>query len=192
MALNAYARTTTNRLVAPVARGLMRMGATPNAITTLGLLLTTAGAAVVLLGRPLWGGAITTVGVLTDALDGAVARLQERETTIGSFYDSVADRVSDGVLFAAAAWLVIDRPVLFAVAMVALVSAFLTSYMRAKAESLGWHATVGLVERPERMIIIVPSLAFGWLPVALPLLAVGGLVTVAQRGRAVLRQARRA
>lgn len=192
MALNAYARTTTDRLVAPVARGLTRMGATPNVITTLGLILTTAGAAVVLLGRPVWGGAITTVGVLTDALDGAVARLQERETTIGSFYDSVADRVSDGVLFAAAAWLVVDRPVLFAVAMVALASAFLTSYMRAKAESLGWNATVGLVERPERMIIIVPSLAFGWLPVALPLLAVGGLVTVAQRGRAVLQQARRA
>ena len=190
MALNAYARTTTNRVVVPAARVLVRLGVTPNAMTTLGLVLTAAGTAILLAGWPIAGGLALTVGVAIDAFDGAVARLQHRETALGSFYDSVADRVSDGILFAAAAWLVVDRPLLFAVAMVAFTAAFLTSYMRAKAESLGCSATVGLVERPERLILLIPGLVFGWLAVALPLLAIGGIITVGQRARVVLRQAR--
>lgn len=190
MALNAYARTATDRLIVPMARTLVRVGATPNWITTAGLLLTAVGAGIVLSGQHFWGGWVITFGVLTDAFDGAVARLRQCDTTLGSFYDSVADRVSDAILFATAAWLVTDRPLLFAVAMVALAAALVTSYMRAKAESLGWNATVGLVERPERVIILVPAMSLDWLAVGLPLLAVGGLITVAQRARAVLQQAR--
>ena len=81
---------------------------------------------------------------------------------------------------------------LFAVAIVALASAQITSYVRAKAESLGWDATVGIIERPERVIIIIASIGLGFLPLALWVLAVGGLITVAQRCVVVLRQARTA
>jgi CDP-diacylglycerol--glycerol-3-phosphate 3-phosphatidyltransferase len=79
--------------------------------------------------------------------------------------------------------------VLFTVALVALGAALLTSYIRAKAESLGWTATVGLLERPERVIILIVGIGLGLLPFALWVLAVGGTVTVAQRLRVVRRQA---
>ena len=191
MALNAYARSATDRLVVPIARWLVHLGATPNWITTAGLVGTAAGCAIVLLGAPVPGGILLTAAVLTDAFDGAVARERGMTSPLGSFYDSVADRVSDALLFSTAAWLARDDAVLFGLAMVALAAAFTTSYMRAKAESLGWNATVGLVERPERLIILIPGIGLGLLWIALPLLAAGGCLTVAQRGRAVLRQAGR-
>lgn len=189
MALNAYARSATDRVVVPIARGLVRLGATPNWVTTAGLVATAAGCAVVLAGAPKTGALIMTAGALTDAFDGAVARERGMTSALGSFYDSVSDRVSDALLFSTAAWLVRDDALLFGLAMVALAAAFTTSYMRAKAESLGWNATVGLVERPERLIILVPGIGLGLLWLSLPLLVVGGGLTVAQRGRAVLRQA---
>ena len=189
MVLNANARTTTDRVVLPLARVLVRLGATPNWVTTTGLALTVVGAAVVLLGAPFAGGWVLAFGAATDAFDGAVARLRHSESMIGAFYDSVADRAADAVLLSVAAWLVRATPWLFATAMVALASALITSYMRAKAESLGWSATVGVIERPERVMLVIPGIALGGLWLVLPVLAIGGVVTVGQRGVAVLRQA---
>lgn len=189
MALNAYARSATDRVVIPMAKRLVRMGATPNWLTTAGLAITAVGVGLVLFGIPILGGWTMAFGVATDAFDGAVARLTQRASLLGSFYDSVADRVSDALLFATAAWLVRDDGMMFAVAMIAWTAAFTTSYMRAKAESLNWDATVGLVERPERVIILITAIGLDLLWLALPVLALGGLVTVAQRGRAVIGQA---
>lgn len=189
MVLNAYARTATDRLVVPIGRSLARMGATPNALTTFGVVATFIGAGVVVAGHPLAGALVLAVATATDALDGTVARLQGRVTRWGSFYDSVSDRVSDVVLFGAALWLVRDTALLFVVALVALAAALLTSYIRAKAESLQWQATVGLLERPERVIILILGIGLGLLPLALWVLAVGGAVTVAQRLRTVRQQA---
>lgn len=190
LALNAYARAATDRAIAPVARGLARAGVTANALTTAGLLLTFAGVVVLLLGDYRAGAVVLAAGAVTDALDGAVARQRGTASRLGAFYDSVADRVSDAALLGAAAWLVRDRPVLFAVAITALGGAQLTSYIRAKAESLGWQATVGVLERAERVIVLIVALFFDLLPLALWLLAAGSLVTVVQRLRAVRRQAR--
>lgn len=189
MVINAYARTATDRLVVPVGRRLARMGATPDGLTTFGVLGTFAGAGVVVAGQHLAGALVLAVATATDALDGTVARISGRVSRWGSFYDSVADRVSDAVLFGAALWLVRDDGVLFVAALVALATATLTSYIRAKAESVGWQATVGLLERPERVIILILGIGLGLLPLALWTLAVGGLVTVAQRLAAVRRQA---
>jgi CDP-diacylglycerol--glycerol-3-phosphate 3-phosphatidyltransferase len=190
MALNAYARTLTDHVVVPVGRGLVRLGATANGITVAGLLLTLVGVGVVLAGRPRAGAAVLAVATATDAFDGTVARLRGRVSRLGSFADSVADRISDAAILGAVLWLVRDDPLLFAVGVTALASALVTSYIRAKAESLGWNATVGIVERPERAIVIVLALFFGALPLGLWLLAVGGLVTIGQRLRAVVEQAR--
>ncbi|MBW3601178.1 MAG: CDP-alcohol phosphatidyltransferase family protein [Actinobacteria bacterium] len=189
MALNAYARALTDRLVVPVARGFVRLGLTADRLTTLGMLGVLSGVVVVLTGRVQAGALLMAASALADAFDGAVARLRGTSTALGSFYDSVADRVCDVAVFGLAAWLVRDDPVLFGVALVALAGALLTSYIRAKAESLGWSATVGLLERPERMTILIGSVFFGILPLGLWALAVGGLVTVAQRLRVVRRQA---
>jgi CDP-diacylglycerol--glycerol-3-phosphate 3-phosphatidyltransferase len=189
VALNAYARTATDRVIVPVARTLVRLGVTANWLTFTGVAGTVLGTAVVLLGRPLTGAVVCAVSCLVDAFDGSVARLRGSVSAFGSFYDSVADRMSDAVIFGAAAWLVREDPVLFTLAIVALATALITSYIRAKAESLGWEATVGLVERPERLIIVLIGIGFDLLGPALWILAVGGVVTIAQRFRAVLRQA---
>lgn len=189
MAINAYARAVTDRVVVPLARGLVRLGATPNWLTFFGLVVTIVGVVIVLTVGPFAGAVVLAIGTATDALDGTVARLRGRSSRFGSFYDSVTDRVADAAILGAVAWLVRGDPLLFGVAIVALAGAQLTSYVRAKAESLGWEATVGIVERPERMVIIVLGIAFGFVGVALWLLAVGSLVTVVQRLRVVLQQA---
>lgn len=191
MALNAYARAVTDRVVDPVARGLVRVGVTANWLTLLGLAVTLAGVAVLLAGPLRLGVVIVALGSVVDALDGAVARRQGTEGALGAFYDSVTDRVGDAALLGAAAWMVRDDPLLFGVAIVALGGAQLTSYVRAKAESLGWQATVGVLERAERVIILLVGLFFGLLELALWVLAVGSLVTVGQRLRVVLHQAQR-
>ncbi len=189
MALNAYARTATDRLVLPVAKSLVRAGATPNWLTFAGLVVTLLGVAVVLAVGPAPGAVVLAFGTAVDAVDGSVARLRGSVSRFGSFYDSVTDRIADAAIFGAAAWLVREDPLLFGVAIVALAGAQVTSYIRAKAESLGWTATVGIIERPERVMIIVLAIFFGYLRVALWVLALGSIVTIVQRLRVVLRQA---
>jgi CDP-diacylglycerol---glycerol-3-phosphate 3-phosphatidyltransferase len=165
------------------------MGVSANAVTLAGLLVTMAGAGVVMAGAPRWGALVIIVGALADAFDGPVARARGSAGNLGSFVDSVTDRVSDAALLVAAAWLVRDDPLLFGVAMVALAGAQLTSYIRAKAESLGWNATVGILERAERVILLIAAFLFDLVAIVLWVLAAGALVTVAQRLRVVWRQA---
>ena len=192
MAINAYARAITDRMVAPIAKGMVKIGLTPNWLTFFGLVCTLAGVAVALGVDRFWGAVIMAFGTATDAFDGAVARIRGSSGPFGSFYDSVTDRISDGAIFGAVAWMVREDPLLFAVAIVALAGAQITSYVRAKAESLGWDATVGVIERPERVMIMIAAIGFGFIPIALWILAVGGMVTIAQRVVVVVRQARAA
>ncbi|MGH3666523.1 MAG: CDP-alcohol phosphatidyltransferase family protein [Egibacteraceae bacterium] len=189
MAINAYARAATDRLVLPIARGLVRVGVTPNWLTFIGLVVTLAGAAVLLAVDPKVGATVMAVGTCADALDGSVARLRGSVGSFGSFYDSVTDRIADAAILGAVTWLVRDDPLLFGVAVVALTGAQVTSYIRAKAEALGWQATVGIIERPERLALVILGLWLDVLPIALWLLAIGSLVTIGQRLHAVLRQA---
>lgn len=192
MALNAYARSLTQRIVGPVARGLVRLGATANWMTLAGVVLTLAGAGIVATDRRLAGALVIAVGGVADALDGTVAQVRGSSGKLGSFLDSTADRVSDAGIFGAVLWLVRDDPLLFGLGVVGWGSAQTISYMRAKAESLGWSATVGLLERAERFIVLLLGIAFPLLlPAALWVLALGGLLTVGQRFRAVLREAGR-
>jgi CDP-diacylglycerol---glycerol-3-phosphate 3-phosphatidyltransferase len=190
MAINAYARAIAERVVDPVGRGLARIGLTANGLTTAGVVTTFAGAVVLLTVSHRAGAVVFAIGALLDLFDGAVARARGTTSRFGAFYDSVADRVSDAVLLGASAWIVRDDPLLFGVAMTALAGAQATSYIRAKAESLGWNATVGVLERAERVIILILALAFGLLPLALWILAAGSVFTIVQRLRVVLRQAR--
>lgn len=191
MAINAYARAAVDRVTTPIAAGLARIGATPNWLTVAGMVVTVAGAGLVAWQARLAGAAVIAAGSILDALDGSVARVRGTVSPLGGFLDSVADRVGDVAVFGAVAWLVRDEPVLFAVTLVGLAGAGLTSYIRAKAESLGWQATVGVFERAERLFVLLVGIAFPVvLPVALWVLALGGLVTVGQRVHAVVGQAR--
>jgi CDP-diacylglycerol---glycerol-3-phosphate 3-phosphatidyltransferase len=167
----------------PIGRGVGRTGITPNWLTTLGLVLTAAATWSVANGELLLGGWFLFAGGLMDMLDGAVARATGKTTPFGGFYDSVTDRISDGVILGGIAWYLADQPRLFALTVVALVAAQVTSYVRAKAESIDLTCDIGILERGERAILLMLALLFHrWLlePV-LWLLAVGGTVTVVQR-----------
>ncbi|MDX1620915.1 MAG: CDP-alcohol phosphatidyltransferase family protein, partial [Nitriliruptorales bacterium] len=158
-------------------------GVSPNVQTTLGLLFTRAAAALVVTRRIVLGGWVLVAGGLMDTFDGAVARAKNRSTPFGGFYDSISDRISDGVILSAIAFAVRDDPRLFALSVVALVAAQVTSYVRARAEAIDLTCDIGLMERAERAILLMAGLVFSrWIfePV-LWILAVGATVTVVQR-----------
>jgi len=182
MSIRAHFPRTIARLVEPFGRGLARLGVSPNALTTLGLVLTAAAALSVATGRPMLAGGLLLLGGAMDTFDGAVARASGRSTPFGGFYDSVSDRISDGLILAGIAWFVIDRPRLLLVTLAGLVAAQVTSYVRARAESIDLECEVGILERAERALLLIVGLLVAPLfePV-LWVLAIGGIVTVAQR-----------
>ena len=170
-------------VVRPVGRLLARAGISPNVLTTLGLLLTAGATWAVANRHPMIAAGLLIGGGLMDLLDGAVARARSRATPFGGFYDSVSDRLSDGMILGGIAWWVHTNPRLFMLAITALVAAEVTSYVRARAEAIDLTCTIGILERAERAVLVIIGLLFHqWLlePV-LWILAVGGMVTVVQR-----------
>lgn len=182
MALKANFSEAVEVVVGPIGRGLARLGLTPNMLTSMGIVLTGLAAASVVSGRMVTAGLLLLLGGLADTFDGAVARARGTSSPFGGFYDSVSDRISDGIILAALMWVSRDDGLLFAVTAVALVTALGTSYVRAKAESIGADCSIGLVERAERAILVLAALflEFLFVPV-LWVLAAGGLVTMLQR-----------
>lgn len=147
--------------LAPLARALVAVGISANTVTITGSLLTVAGAAILAVGLPGIALAILLFGTLADTLDGQMARLAGGGTKLGGFLDSTFDRLSDSALMVAAALVGVGRsePTLVASALVALVSGSLVPYVRAKAESLGLTASVGLAPREARLAITVLGIA---------------------------------
>lgn len=198
--LNLFARGHVNRLTDPVGRRLIERGVNPDTVTVLG----TAGAvaaSVLLLptGRLVAGAIVVTLFVLTDLIDGAMARARGHGTPFGAVLDSTCDRMVDGALFGALAWWALtggNEPVAGAAALVCLIGGQMVSYVKARAESVGLTAEGGLVERAERLILgLVGTFLAGLgvpyaLTVALVALAAGTAVTLGQRILAVRRSAR--
>jgi len=172
--------------------GLTRTRVTPNALTASGVTLCAAASILVLFeGRNeilfYWLAAVVFVaGSLLDILDGALARAGGKTTPFGAFLDSTTDRVSEGFMLTAIAYILAtqDHPVFVAVAMAAVAGSFLVSYTRAKAENLGLRGDVGIGSRAERVVVITAGLVlapWGVLPWALVLLACTAWITVGQR-----------
>ncbi len=174
---------TIDSMARPFGKAFAAVGITPNQITTMGIVLTGVATWFVANDEPFIAGWILVAGGLMDTFDGATARAGGRSTPFGGFYDSVSDRISDGIILAGIAWWVGDQPRLFVLTMMALVAAQVTSYIRAKAEAIDLTCSVGVMERAERAIVLMFGLVFSeWLlePV-LWLMAIGSTVTVAQR-----------
>jgi CDP-diacylglycerol--glycerol-3-phosphate 3-phosphatidyltransferase len=172
--------------------GLTRTRVTPNALTASGVALCAAASILVLFqGRNeilfYWlAAAVFVAGSLLDILDGALARAGGKTTPFGAFLDSTTDRVSEGFMLTAIAYILAtqDHPVFVAVAMAAVAGSFLVSYTRAKAENLGLRGDVGIGSRAERVVVITAGLVlapWGVLPWALVLLACTAWITVGQR-----------
>ncbi|MHA7190715.1 phosphatidylinositol phosphate synthase [Arthrobacter sp. MDT2-16] len=197
--LNRYARGFFTRLFTPLARLLLRWGVTPDAVTIVGTVGVAGGALVFYpLGQLFWGTVFITLFVFSDVLDGIMARTRGHSGPWGNFLDSTLDRFADGALFAGVAiWFFTGgrNPAIAIAALACLVLGMIVSYVRAKAESLGFTANVGLAERAERLVSVLVvtgltglGLPEGVLLAVLVILAAASLVTVFQRVRAVRRQ----
>ena len=196
--LNAKVRGGWDRLMNPVGRGLARWGFGPNVITVLGVLIQGVVAYLIIDGRLVAAGLVAIAAAFSDAIDGAVAKAAGMTSKFGALLDSTADRVSDGLFFLPVAWLygvspdpeqLNDRWVA-ALALVALITSYLVSYIKARAEGLGYDCNVGIMERAERLILVIVALIFyDVLPVVLAVLTALSLITVVQRLVHVRRQA---
>jgi CDP-diacylglycerol--glycerol-3-phosphate 3-phosphatidyltransferase len=194
--LDSKIRGHWDRLMKPVGRGLGRIGLTPNAITLGGVLFQAAVAALILDGKLLVAGLVAIVAALADGLDGAVAKAMGARSDFGAVLDSTTDRLAEALYYLPIAWLYgvspdiaeRDEPWVAALALTAMVLAFLVSYIRARAESLGYDAKVGIAERAERAIILILGLILDLIPLSLILLASASAVTFMQRLVHVRRQ----
>ena len=170
-----------------MVRILLALRFTPNRITILGLLVTFGASVLIALEHPVVGGITVLVAGVFDLLDGAMARQTERSTRFGAFLDSVTDRIGEasvlcGVLVLA---LVRDDMLMAVLAYFTSVSCFLVSYARARAEGLETPGTVGLVTRPERIVLLSIGLITGLLSPILALVSALSVITVLQRIRHV-------
>src|SRR6266852_9889685 len=166
---------------------------TPKMLALFGLVITAAGAAVLGLGQLFIAGVILLFAGLFDIFDGALARASGKVYRYGAFLDYTVDRYSEGVVYLGILIYFLDqhdglRPI---IVLIALAGSFLVSYVRARAQSLGFTCDVGILARPERVVIIVAGLLLEsigvrvgpWSPltVALLILAVGTNFTAVQR-----------
>lgn len=186
-------------LFAPVADLLLRLGVTPDAVTLVGTLGVSAGALVFFPRGELWIGVLViTAFVFSDLIDGYMARSSGNSSTWGAFLDSTLDRIGDAAIFGGLVlyFAIHDDMLMACVALYCLVMGSVTSYARARAESLGMQARVGIAERADRLVAVLVVAFFSDvldLPVLLDIvlwaLAVASTVTVVQRMVVVRRQA---
>jgi phosphatidylglycerophosphate synthase len=154
----------------------------PNVITIAGFIVTLF-ASYVLMTNLLLGGILVLVGGVFDILDGVVARTNRKSSKFGAFLDSVLDRYSDAFILLALAWNFMDHNnnIMLLVCLGTLVGSFLISYARARAEGLGENCKYGLMERPERIILLAFGTITGMIIPVLWMLLVLTHFTVLQR-----------
>jgi CDP-diacylglycerol--glycerol-3-phosphate 3-phosphatidyltransferase len=154
------------RVINPLVRFLIKLGFTPNAVTTTGLILNIGVAGIFIVGGETsnrgelqyvgWAGALVLFAGLFDMLDGQVARLGNMGSTFGAMFDSVLDRYSEMILFMGICYYLVAHHYLLSslFAFVALIGSMMVSYTRARAEGLGVECKGGFMQRPERVVLI--------------------------------------
>lgn len=196
--LSVSARAGMAHIIEPISRALLRVGVTPNAVTVAGTIGVVFGSVFFgTRGHFIIGGIFVTVACLTDMVDGTMARLREGPNgKFGALLDSSMDRIADAAIFGSLVyWFgTHDDWITATVALVCLIASVLVSYVKARAEGLGFECNVGLVERSERLVGIgigAATTGFGvlWgLQAVIWILAVLSIVTAWQRLRHVYKQ----
>lgn len=177
------ARIIFKNILDPIGGFLNRLGLTPNSITLLGLAGTTIGAYVIAQGKMTTGAFILLASVLVDAFDGTMARLRGEPSDFGAFVDSVSDRYAELVTFGGLIYFFLtqnDTPGAM-VSFLAAAGSVLVSYVKARAEGLGFTAKVGILTRLERYIVLIPLLIFNQPFIAAAVIAVLANITAYQR-----------
>ena len=198
--IGSQLRPVVGRVADPLVTKLLAWGVTPDAVTAVGTIGVVASALVFFpAGHLLVGTLVITFFVLTDTIDGALARKRGTSSPFGAWLDSTCDRLADGAVFGSLAlWYAGkgDDDVLLAVTLFVLVSSFVVSYEKARAEGLGMTCEVGIADRTTRLIIVLVATGLVGLgvpdvllAVALWLLAAMSAVTMVQRLLEVRRQA---
>ncbi|GIF03524.1 phosphatidylinositol phosphate synthase [Actinoplanes siamensis] len=184
------ARAVVSYGVNPVARFLLRLGVSPDAVTIAGTVGVLIGSYFGAQGQLFWGTVIVTACALTDVLDGTMARLRGSSSRFGALLDSSMDRIADGAVFGAVVYYLATEGNPYGgvpAALICLAAGQVVSYVKARAQSLGLNADVGIAERLERLIIVgvgglLGAAGLDWgLPAALWVLAVLSVFTVFQR-----------
>src|SRR4051812_29362284 len=188
-----YLKNGALRVIEPAISLLARNRVSPNAITTVGTMITIVAGVVYATGHIMTAGWIMAGTGFLHVAAGEVARRTGRSTVFGAFYDSSLDRVADGALMAGLTVFYATNPIhhniyMMVVSLLGIVGTFLVSYTRARAESLGIDAKVGVMQRPERIVLLsAPQALFGlfwngWVLIAIiVLLSVTAWITAVQR-----------
>lgn len=172
----------------PAILWLDRAGFSPLSVSIIGLMVSALSGLIVARGYLFLGALVFLVGSAFDMLDGGLARLQGSVSRRGAFLDSCFDRLGEAALFAGLTWYYTTHfaaprewAVLFILGTV--VGSITTSYVRARAEGVGTTCYVGLMQRPERVVLLVVGMLLGWriLEVVLGFLMFVTLATTAQR-----------
>lgn len=186
-------RSQVDAAVKPIGNSIRRTGISADAITAVGIVMAVAAAVAIGAGALTLGFVLLILTGIPDLLDGAVAKASGKSTARGAFFDSVSDRLTDGLLFGGVAWYLSASGEPTWVVMVPVagyVTASVVSYIRAKADALGFDARGGLVERAERFILLAVGLLFEPILLAVLILIVAlNAVTAVQRFVKVWRQA---
>ena len=160
-----WLQQTIYKIINPTVHGMIKIGITPNVVTTTGLLLNIVAACVLIYGGFEaeasnysyigWEGGIILFAGLFDMMDGQVARIGNMKSTFGALYDSVLDRYSELITFFGICYYLMLHGYLVSsiIAFVALIGSLMVSYVRARAEGLDIECKVGLMQRPERVVL---------------------------------------
>jgi CDP-diacylglycerol--glycerol-3-phosphate 3-phosphatidyltransferase len=166
MANESKAQLIIYSILNPLIRLLIKLGVTPNMVTSFGFFLNVVAAVIFIVGAEIaerdelgyvgWGGFTILIAGLFDMMDGRIARLGNMSTTYGAFYDSVIDRYSELVMFLGISYYLISHDYFLSslFGFVALVGSMMVSYTRARAEGLGIECSVGMMQRPARVVTI--------------------------------------
>jgi CDP-diacylglycerol--glycerol-3-phosphate 3-phosphatidyltransferase len=167
----------------PVGMFLNRIGLMPNTMTILGLIGNSIGAILVARGQMMWGGLLILAMGPVDALDGTMARLRGEPSEFGAFVDSVTDRYSELIIFGGLLFYYSQKGDWLGalLAFAAAGGSVLVSYVRARAQALGYDTKVGILTRMERYLVLAPSLVLNIPMIGLWIIAIFANVTALQR-----------
>lgn len=182
-------RDRVNHLMEPTAKAFARTGLTPNLFTLIGLLVGVVAAFLFAYGLQLWAGIVLLICGFFDLIDGAVARVINRETAFGGVLDSVVDRYVDFLIFVGIIYAFINGRLAevgflpgWAWGILAIFGSLMVSYTRARAEAAGsGKLDVGIAERGERILILAAGALIGYTQYAVVLIVILAHLTVAQR-----------
>ncbi len=162
------------KIIDPVVKGLIKLGLTPNAVTAIGLILNIGVAVIFIVGAEEsnrgdlrwvgWAGALILFAGVFDMLDGQVARIGNMSSVYGALFDSVLDRYSEFLMFLGICYYLVAKHYFISslFAFIALIGSMMVSYTRARSEGLGIQNKGGLMQRPERVVLVgVSAIACG-------------------------------